>query len=94
MKTSCILHGFSQDMVPQKSCQPDCWEELLHSVGFNDLASARFLLQLPLQDSPPCTSDLVSQLFISTLIVANAIVIGLETDSTGEVWAVPWQPSW
>ncbi|CAE7309846.1 CACNA1C [Symbiodinium pilosum] len=52
----------SKDMVPQKSCQPDCWEELLHSVGFN--------------------------LFISTLIVANAIVIGLETDSTGEVWAV------
>ena len=28
-----------------------------------------------------------SQLFISTLIVANAIVIGLETDNVGEVWA-------
>ncbi|CAE7209994.1 Cacna1e [Symbiodinium natans] len=46
----------------QSCCQPDCWEELLHSVGFN--------------------------LFISTLIVANAIVIGLETDNAGEVWAV------
>jgi len=49
--------------LQQKSCcQPDCWEELLHSVGFN--------------------------LFISTLIVANAVVIGLETDNVGEVWAV------
>ena len=70
----------------QKSHQLDCWEELLHSVGFNVRASVGFITQ-DLVEEHPSTGVSTTQLFISTLIVANAIVIGLETDNTGEYWA-------